>query len=858
MAYAAVVSLKQTIESFLLDDSQSRTLPSTSEMEAIYKDVCNWQSFLKTINSLLSSKRVDALETQIKELAHKFEDLIESHVSDLESGNQSLTLVFSPELLKAKQEVTSFVKTLNIKEEYYEEDHQQMNSVSSRNEPGGKNKMVGFVNEQLQLLGWLVLDSSKLDIVTMLGMAGIGKTTLAKEVYYDSFVSQYFQVRSFVSVGPKYKLKQVLLLALQQLGFNLDEMNLKEEKTLGNLLYRFLQRKRYLIVLDDIWNVQVWYELRQFFPDNLKGSRIILITRLADVAPSMQNRRNFLQMPFLNDDESWKLLREIVFTDEEPCDPRLEKAGKKIAKNCEGLPLALVAVGNLLLKREKTVEFWERAAEDDNLLIIRTDDDSPISKSLTLSYKELPHHLKPCFLYMGVFPKDYKISTSKLIKLWVIEGFVEPQKKQSLEKIAEDYLDELVSRNLVLVRAHSSSSGGIKNCKLHFVFRNLCVSEAQNEKFFYVMKRAYSFPEGTCFQRRLCVHNNVVLSNKQVNMCMESVSAARSLLCFGPLSQYPLPAYLRFRLLRVLDAFAIRFYDFPDEVLELVQLKYLAITYDGEHPKSISRLWKLEVLIVRRYHNIKHSNTPVYLPVQIWHLHRLKHLECMGFDLPDPPENGDSFVLEKLLTLSGVTFRSCKPGALARMPSLMKLGVCIEATVITVTPFGDLTNLRRLESFKCLVMNPAVGSHDVSSVPIFPDNLRKILLGGCGFSWEHMACIGRLPNLEVLKLRCSAFHGPVWKTGANEFTRLKLLLLEDLDMEVWITPHRCFQSLTCLIIRDCYKLKELPVQVCKKLKIIEVDDCSPILEDSARQLYAKRHDWVNDYVQLWIRTSRYD
>ncbi|KAI3454412.1 hypothetical protein Pfo_011075, partial [Paulownia fortunei] len=119
-------------------------------------------------------------------------------------------------------------------------------------------------------------------------------------------------------------------------------------------------------------------------------------------------------------------------------------------------------------------------------------------------------------------------------------------------------------------------------CRMHFVFRILCVSEAQNEKFFHVIKKyANSFPEGTNSQRRLCIHSNIVLGIKQVQSSMESVSGARSLLCLGPQHQHSLRVYLRFRLLRVLDALTIRFCEFPHEVLDLVHLRYLAITYDG-------------------------------------------------------------------------------------------------------------------------------------------------------------------------------------------------------------------------------------------------------------------------------------
>ncbi|KAI3473410.1 hypothetical protein Pfo_031184 [Paulownia fortunei] len=801
--------------------------------------------------------RVDALERQIKDAAQKIEDLIESHISDRflseseSSRDGSLTLVLSQELMKVKQEISSFTKMLNTEEEYNTDDQQPTNSfaadpVSSRLDFGNKNKMVGLHDELMQLKDWLVSQSSRLH------------TTLAKEVYDDPIVLNYFEHRLFVPIGPQYQLKKLLLLALDQLGLtHLDEMHQRTVEELQIYLYKSLAATRYLIVLDDVWNTQVWDELKRFFPDHRNRSRIILTTRLANIGRASSNG-NILQIRFLNDDESWNLLREMVFTSEESCHPQLEKIGRKIAKNCEGLPLAIIEVAKLLCKTEKKVENWKKVAENENLLIIRTDDDTPISKSLSLSYKMLPQHLKACFLYMGVFPKSYEITPSKVINLWISEGFFGPQRSKSLEEMAEECLDDLVSRSLVLVRQRSSR-GRTKTCRMHFVFRSLCVSEALNEKFFCVInKYANSFPEGTNRQRRLCIHNNIVLGIKQVHSSMESVSAARSLLCFGPQHQHPLQAYLRFRLLRVLDALTIRFYRFPHQVLELVQLRYLSITYDGELPASISRLWNLEVLIVRRHHSMKSSDSPVYLPMEIWNLRGLRHLQCNGFDLPDPSTD-DSLILENLLTLSGVSSHSFTRGNLARMPRLRKIGIRIESAhdaVETFSFFGVLIYLHSLESFKCIVMNPGLGSQVVSSTLAFPVNLRKITLGGCGFSWESVAFIGMLPNLEVLKLRWYAFRGPEWASIEGEFLRLRFLLLEDLDIELWEADSINFPMLECLIIRHCYKLREIPCEIGEipTLQLIELDDCSPSVVSSARQIQEEQQDMGNDELQVRIHS----
>lgn len=231
------------------------------------------------------------------------------------------------------------------------------------------------------------------------------------------------------------------------------------------------------------------------------------------------------------------------------------------------------------------------------------------------------------------------------------------------------------------------------------------------ENFFPIIKTySSSLPEDMDSQQRLCIHNNVILSIAQVRIWMESVPDVRSLLFFGPKQPYPIELYFGFRLLKVLEALAIRFYEFPDQVLELVHLKYLTITCNGELPPLVSSLLNLEVLIVHQHHIIKTPNLHVYLPIEIWNLLELKHLQCMGFDLPEPPPD-NALVLRKLLTLSGVSAHSCTKGVFARMPNLMKLGIRIESSshdeVENLSFLGNFASLyEEFKSFKFVDVNP--------------------------------------------------------------------------------------------------------------------------------------------------------
>ncbi|KAG8388537.1 hypothetical protein BUALT_Bualt02G0135800 [Buddleja alternifolia] len=336
----------------------------------------------------------------------------------------------------------------------------------------------------------------------------------------------------------------------------------------------------------------------------------------------------------------------------------------------------------------------------------------------------------------------------------------------------------------------------------------------------------------------MCIHNNVLFGIKDVYNSMASVSSrVRSVLCTGPHHQYPVPLCFGLRLLRVLDALTIRFYEFPIEILKLFQLRYLACTYNGKLPASISELWNLQFLIVRRHLRIKSCGPPLYLPSEIWNMKELKHLQVMGSDLPHPPCGA---ILPNLLTLSDVTAHSCSKEVLEGIPNLKKLGIQIELALDSVEPLCSLdylAYLHGLESLKCVILNPKPSSRIVAQTyptSIFPLGLKKLTLSGFGYPWDCMNKIGELPNLEVLKLKCFTFRGLKWYKKNDEFRELKFLLIEDSDLEYWGSDSS-FPHLQRLIIRHCYKLEEFPLDFksAGSLEMIELIDCKPSVVESA-------------------------
>ncbi|PIM99451.1 Apoptotic ATPase [Handroanthus impetiginosus] len=842
--YAALISLEQTIQR-LLNSSQISILSSSREiLESVCKKVRSFDELVlqrneKIIISHSSNERVTSLKGQIRDAAYKLEDVIESHaLAQFESLANEVFLDFE----EVKQEINSFIETMEaIKKTMMEEfrkplpEEEEDDDVPLKFDSGGNNsKMVGLLDQFIDIKNSLLRGSGKIsrarDSVSIVGMAGIGKTALAMKLFEDPEISSRFDCRAFVTIGQKFQLRKVMLSIVAQINHDhIDEIRMKEDKKLAEYILTSLRGKRCLIVLDDVWNREVAEYIREL----LRGV-VLLTTRLREVAQC-----TFLRtMRFMNKEESWDLLCEKVFGEGHLCPLRLEKYGKKIAENCEGLPLTIITVASILCKEEKTVEYWKKVARKENSVF--TDAYDQMWEVLIKSYNYLPQRLKPFFLYIGVFPESCEIPVSTLTKLWHAEGFLNLCSSSGFEKFAKVCLYNLASASIVLKKQLSSRwSGFAKTCKLHSVYWYLCVTEAGKEKFMHVTNRyPSSFTEVIENQRRLCIHNNVLFSIKKAHNSMESISMVHSLLCTGPHHQYPVPICFGFKLLRVLDALTIRFYKFPIEVLKLVQLRYLALKYSGKVPGSVSSLWNLEHLIIFRHLSInKSSKDSSYLPIEIWNMKALRHIQVTGSNLPDPC----TAFLPNLLTLSNMSANNCSKEILERTPNLTRLGIQIELTPDVVEPicyFDHLSHLRCLESFKCVVVNPKPRSQVFAPIMTFPSNLEKLSLSGLGYPWKYMTTIGKLPKLKVLKLRCYAFQGPVWEVSETEFQRLEYLLLEDTDLVQWtfdkdrhlawsVKDPVCFSWLDRLIISHCYKLKEIPLRLGSHfyLRLMKLDDC---------------------------------
>jgi hypothetical protein len=388
---------------------------------------------------------------------------------------------------------------------------------------------------------------------------------------------------------------------------------------------------RYFIIIDDVWKEEDWNFIKAAFPDNRNSSRLVVTTRITNVAGSCCSNSgdHLYQMPVLNDADSRRLFFKRIFHHDKSCPPELTEVSDKILEKCGGLPLAIISIASLLANKPHNTDEWEKLEYSigNGLSYENHVSGKRMNDILLLGYWDLPHHLKTCLLYLCIYPEDHRIKCEDLKWKWIAEGFVAAQWGNLCQE-AEKYFNELVNRNMIQ-RVDVVGDGLVTYCQVHDMVLDLIISLSEEEKFATVLngRVCNSMPSKI---RRLSMQSSGQENKGAINAVTRNKLHLRSLNVFGEMKQTP--PLVDYHSLRVLDLNPCNWLEKEHikNIASCSQLRYLRLNsiQVTELPQEIGKLQCLQTLDLRGCVNLR------TLPSTMVRLHKLVYLniEVQYFD----------------------------------------------------------------------------------------------------------------------------------------------------------------------------------------------------------------------------------
>ncbi|CAA7407862.1 unnamed protein product [Spirodela intermedia] len=847
----------------------------TDQVEWVKDELRAMECFVKDADARSKGdERVKNWVRDVREIANRAEDLVDCFVLDAQrrrrrsEGFIRITVCCLPrpsdfiilrrfgkeiEAIKAKiHEINERRTTYGIQNLGGEARRQIDEAVRERRRVEKNRILEHLLNESRK----------KRSVISIVGLGGLGKTTLAKRVFKEARAE--FNHSVWIDVSQQYSAVDLLRDFLRQVT-ELEEEELEKmtRDKREERLYQTIRGKKYLIVMDDVWDQQVWRLLNPHLPDDENGSLVLITTRSLDVARAADPSIPPHELRLLTEEESWELLSKKAFPNQDDietvCSESLREVGKQITRKCGGLPLALVVLGGLLSTKGPSLREWRRLAET---IVWENIEESRLCLDiLALSYAELPHHLKRCFLYFSSFPEDFDIRINKLIRLWIAEGFIEHRAGETLEQSAECYLEELVRRCMVTVVQDEYRSPMIRqkpktrrSCRIHDLLHDFTIAEAK-EVGFLVSRQIPDDRDAVRLDssvRRLSLHGGA----EDYVSHVKSTPRLRTLLWFNAhrrgLISFPIP---ELKLLRVVDLEGAPLAVLPEEVGDLKHLRFLCLrlTRIRKLPSSVGKLCHLQSLDT--------SGTEIQtIPRVVWMIEALRHVHIPEVQ-PEMVETG----LRHLQVLKFVRAGSWIDSCLGTLTNLRELGLtgilrCHDDALSSSLP--KLSHLKKLilegvsipdcvwtpsryTSLEVLYLKGEVtGPQQPSSCGNqWPLNLTELILSGTRLDRGSIAALENLPELTYLYLGPSSYTGNDMICSSSGFPQLQFLVLDSLDeLERWVIEAGAMSRLRSLKIYNCRRLAMLPdeLQHMTGLKDLTLWDMPPKFCSRARM---EEEDW---------------
>ncbi|XP_026421219.1 disease resistance protein RGA2-like isoform X2 [Papaver somniferum] len=633
------------------------------------------------------------------------------------------------------------------------------NSIADRHRERKYRETVAFV-EDSEIFGRksdksniveLLINSSasnnqveKISVIPIVGMGGLGKTSLTQLVFKDDVIVKHFEPRVWVCVSDHFNFSELRGGIVESITRTKCDSSLTLD-TLVNMVQEHLTGKKYLLVLDDLWNenAEEWLTFKRWLVVGAQGSKILVTTRVNQVASVVRGAICPYKLQQLSVDECWYIVKKEAFAPGGAAEtPELEEIGKEIARKCRGLPLAARTIGSLLHSKED-VKDWLSIMKNEIWDIPETN--SKIIQILKLSYDNLPAHLKQCFSYCSVFPKDWKIEKETLIRLWIAEGFLQSsdeQKEKSTEDIGNDYFNILLSYSF-FQDVEKDEFGDIQTCKMHDLIHDL----AQ----IVVGKHGYSSLKAHEMEHISNIHRLAYVADAgSLEAFCDALSNGKKLRTVvtinGPGTYLnPQSFFIGAKNLRVLDMSAFRGMTVPTSSMSnLRHLRYLNLSYcEISHSlNDICSLYNLQTLVLC-------SSKFQELPRNFGSLKNMRHLNLSCTMITTLPESVTRFCNLRTLNLSQCTEFQMFPGGIGAWKHLRLLDV--SGAGITQLPdcITSFKNLRKLEFKLC------------KNLDVLPNNIGDLKLLRCldledtGIEVLPDSCLNSLSNLETVRFgRC--------------------------------------------------------------------------------------------------------
>ncbi|KAL5714823.1 hypothetical protein ACHQM5_016730 [Ranunculus cassubicifolius] len=630
----------------------------------------------------------------LKDVAYDADDLLDEMATEVLRSNQVRTF-FSSFSLSPK--INDVIERLSEIAKEREDLHLREGIGGSRYGNGimgrpqtsslvDESSIFGRSNDKEKIVSLLLSDDINgegVSVIPIVGMGGLGKTTLVQLVYNDERVERHFELRMWVCVVEDFDVRNITKAIIESAtGSKTDllDMDLMQRR-----LQNILNGRRFLLTLDDVWNENgsSWETLQIPFKVGADGSKIIVTTRSKIVSLVMGSDRPYY-LEGLSNEHCWSLLKQRAIENRDShLAANVVTIGKRIVNKCQGLPLAARNFG-ALLKFVKGAKEWEAILRTETCDL--PDDKNDILPNMRMSYHHLPVHLKPCFGFCSLFPRDYIYQRESLVLLWIAEGFVQAKGGIQLEDAGDDYFSELLSRSFFQY-SHVDSLDGQPRYKMHGFMHDLAKSVMQEECCRFEAHEACSVP-------KRARHVSLIFGQAPIKDygALYKHKSLRTLLFMGGyryrIKHISSNLFLRLKCMRVLDMSNTSISEVPTSIGNLKHLRYLDLSWTRieQLPESLTTLVNLQTL------NLIKCLELLKLPHNMKNLVNLRHLNISY-----------STVLLKILPFSDRSLLEL-PKYLRNLINLRDIDTSFSSELSNILPLVERSS--QLHPFSRLISTP--------------------------------------------------------------------------------------------------------------------------------------------------------